>query len=555
MSVTAAPASLNDNPAAAQARPDWWRIGRHVTVALVGVFFLSTLRQGHSWGDDFAQYLQHANNIAQSTPYAATGYIYNPQNAIVGPQAYPPAYPAALAPVAALDGANLNAYKALGVFLFLIALLFVARLFSYDLSATNLWICLTIIGFSPVYWDVKDGIMSEHLFMPLWYAALLAADDWYRRQKLYGSQTLHGIILGLLIFLTCATRTVGIVLLPVVVVCEALIARRVTRVGVFSLATAISLLAVERLILPASGAGYLEQLKGISVSQLLANAYSDTTSFSLIWQNGHWTGVRKIAGAGFALLAAIGFLRANVWRPTPLGTAMAAYFAVIVVWPSADGLRMILPLLPAYVFYLLVGANSLSLTATRRAFLKVGASQHCQEWPEGSACPATDTRSSVKIAEKFPYDFKAFGLHASIQLIGSLALLLFSLLSFGAAYSAADFGPLKGGIETPAARELFEFVRTHTEPADVCVFFKPRALALYTGRRSSAFPLGRDEEELWQYADSIGAKFIIVRLDSADRTDDDQTSEMTARFAARDVEEMFDNSTFRVYRRRQPTVN
>jgi hypothetical protein len=478
-------------------------MARYVTVALVGVFFLTTIRLGHGWGDDFAQYLQHADNIARQTRYSETGYIYNPQNAIVGPQAYPPGLPAAMAPVAALFGANLSAYKVLNVFLFLIALVVTTRLFAHDLSARNQWICLTIIGFSPVFWEVKDGIASEHLFLPLWYAALLTADNWYRRQHVSGNQALHGIFLGLLIFLTCATRSVGIVLLPVVVVCEVLIARRMTRVGFCALATAVTLLAAQRLVLPASGAGYLEQLQGMSVSTLLANLYSDTTSFSLIWQNRHWDSLRKLAGAGCALLAAAGFLRANLPRPTPLGVALAAYFTVIVAWPSADGLRMILPLLPGFVFYVVVGISSLRLI------------------PRAQFAPGA----------------------------AALALLAFSLVSFGAAYSAADYGPLASGVETRPATELFDFVRQHTRPDEVCLFFKPRALALYTGRRCSAYPLGTDEQDFRRYADSIGASLLIVRASAAELTTEDQTSEMRFPFPAGDVEEVFQNSMFRVYRR------
>ncbi|HEY2251348.1 MAG TPA: hypothetical protein VGH74_09820 [Planctomycetaceae bacterium] len=538
MSTTSLIASTTA-PATARAKAtpttDWWRIARHATVALIGVFFLTTLREGHSWGDDFAQYLRHADNIAHAAPYAETGYIYNPQNAIVGPKAYPPGYSTALAPVAAVYGANLAAYKAMGILLFLIALLVIARLFSHDLSAPNLWICLTILGLSPIFWEVKDFIMSEHLFIPLWYAALLTADDWYRGRRIYGNKTLHGVILGALISATCATRTAGIVLLPVVVVCEALIARRATRVGVVALATAISLLAAERLVLPSSGAGYLEQLKGISVSQLLANAYADTTSFSLIWQNRHWEGLRKIAGVVFALLAAIGFIRSNFSRPTPLGIATAGYFVLVVVWPSADGLRMILPLVPAFVFYVLVGMTSARCHRRRTTFPgRHGGWLHM--WTRRADLEGGPTRSG-----------------ALTPLNGSLALLLFSLCSFGAAYSAADFGPLMSGIESPAAKELFEFVRTHTDPADVCLFFKPRALALYTGRHSSAYPLGTDEHELWRYAKSIGAKFIIVRNNAAQRTDEDQTCEMSTPFAACDIEEVFHNSMFRVYRRQLPT--
>ena len=111
-----------------------------------------------------------------------------------------------------------------------------------------------------------------------------------------------------------------------------------------------------------------------------------------------------------------------------------------------------------------------------------------------------------------------------------------------------DFGPFPTGVQTRPATELFEFVRTHTRPDEVCLFFKPRALALYTGRRASAYPLGTDEREFWQYAESIGAKVMIVREGAADRIGEDQTSEMRAPFAARDVEEVFHNSMFCVYR-------
>ena len=51
-------------------------------ILLIALFYGLTIRQGHEWGDDFAMYIHHAENIAAHRPYAATGYIYNPN----GPQ-------------------------------------------------------------------------------------------------------------------------------------------------------------------------------------------------------------------------------------------------------------------------------------------------------------------------------------------------------------------------------------------------------------------------------------------------------------------------------------
>jgi hypothetical protein len=109
---------------------------------------------------------------------------------------------------------------------------------------------------------------------------------------------------------------------------------------------------------------------------------------------------------------------------------------------------------------------------------------------------------------------------------GGIVLLMFSMMSYGAFYSTTDFGRLSEGVETRPAQELFDFVRNHTQPDEACLFFKPRALALYTGRRSSAYPLGTDEQEFWKYATAVGAKLIIVREGAADLRFEDQTYEM-----------------------------
>ena len=38
-------------------------------IALIGVFYLATIREGHRWGDDFSLYILHAKNIAEERPF------------------------------------------------------------------------------------------------------------------------------------------------------------------------------------------------------------------------------------------------------------------------------------------------------------------------------------------------------------------------------------------------------------------------------------------------------------------------------------------------------
>src|SRR5262245_27882668 len=70
------------------------RVPRATRVTLcavvIGIFYLSTVRSGQPWADDFSLYIAHARNIANGASYADTGYIYNPHNPAVGPRVYPP---------------------------------------------------------------------------------------------------------------------------------------------------------------------------------------------------------------------------------------------------------------------------------------------------------------------------------------------------------------------------------------------------------------------------------------------------------------------------------
>lgn len=61
---------------------------------------------GDPLADDYAQYLMHAQALAQGRPYTDIGYIYTPLNHWLGPLAAPPGLPLALAPILALFGPN-----------------------------------------------------------------------------------------------------------------------------------------------------------------------------------------------------------------------------------------------------------------------------------------------------------------------------------------------------------------------------------------------------------------------------------------------------------------
>ena len=73
-------------------------------LAVLAALYLMLFRPGYSvmGGGDFALYLAHAQAIADFRPYAATGFVFNPANAIMSPAAYPPGLPLLLASLLAM---------------------------------------------------------------------------------------------------------------------------------------------------------------------------------------------------------------------------------------------------------------------------------------------------------------------------------------------------------------------------------------------------------------------------------------------------------------------
>ena len=80
-------------------------------LALFLVPFVVLVVRHWSWtpstsAGDYAQYLLHAQAIAEGRPYSATGYIYNPIAGLIGPPSLPPGLPLTLAPLVAIGGVH-----------------------------------------------------------------------------------------------------------------------------------------------------------------------------------------------------------------------------------------------------------------------------------------------------------------------------------------------------------------------------------------------------------------------------------------------------------------
>lgn len=468
-------------PPAALAARRRYRLLAGGLAALVAVAYALSRRAGHDWGDDFAQYLQHARNLLAGQPYKTTGHLLNPRYQIA-PEVYPPIFPLLLAPVVALVGPfELETLKLVGIGCFALFLVVWGRSLEADARAEGLALAawpqhllplLAVGALCPVAWELKDHILSELPFLLCQQVGLLAVAAWSRRRAGSGGELgmrMPAVLLGGALYLLTGCRTLGGLLIGAF--CLETLAyyyhlgrapwRRVRYEGL-ALLVCGGLLLAQQAWLNAHDAGYGAQLRQyFSTAQVWANVQE-------YWFVGcHFWGRRlpladwQYAGLGTGLLLLVGGGWGRQWRRGPWQATelyAAAYLLAVVLWPMPQGGRYLLPLLPLAVRYGWLGA---------RGVPGVG----------GRVLPSL------------------------------LALLL--LVAGFRQIKADRRQPLPDRYDTPDTARLFGWVRGQP-PGSVFIFPKPRALYLHTGHPAMAPANPTDSALTEQDIRYAHARYLIV---------------------------------------------
>ncbi|MFN7950265.1 MAG: hypothetical protein U0610_00920 [bacterium] len=430
-------------------------------ILAIGAFQLATIRDGHDWGADFAQYVQHARNLVEGRPYAATGYVYNPATAATGPRAYPPVFPLLLTPVVAATWPELNltAMKIECIAFLLVALVLIERTLRPIASPRIRYAAVGLLGFNPWLWDFKDQVLSDLPFLAFVYATLALAQRLERPDASARARAATAAAVGLAAFVATATRTVGITLMAALALAELVRERRITRSLVIAAVVYGVGFAIQSRILPPE-ASYTDQLRNDPMI-VVRNLDVYARALSVVWANGYWL-VPRAALTGLTIVLAFVGWAARVRRGVSIAEAfLVPYLGIVLAWPSEQGTRFLLPILPLLFAYALV--------ALERAH---------------RALPALFVAAA--------------------------------LASYGARYTTLDFGPLTSGVSTASARELFAFLRSRTAPDDVIAFRKARAISLFTGR-PAVVPHVASDDELAAYLRSVRVRWVVDGLDEENR--------------------------------------
>ncbi len=469
-------------------------------ILAVGGFFLMTLREGHDWGDDFGLYILHAKNIAQGVNYKQTGYIYNPAMVMIAPRTYPPVFPLLLSPIYKLWGLNLGAMKVAIVFAFLLSLVAIYLAFRRSLPWPYLVALLAIIGFNPTLWQFKDNVLSDLPFLALFYLSVFLIDRAYQPDRLDSPRTLDALLIGFTIYLAYGARSLGIVLLLCLLAYDVLKNRRPTAFAIKVAVITGALIALQSLFLHSDRA-YAGQLT-IGASYALSHSWEFISELSGLLPGLTETAFRLPLFAVMSVLAVIGYFSRIRQQITYFELFPVLYSIPLLILPQEVEVRYLFPLMPFYLFYAFLGIRAVSKTRER-------------------------------------------------ERMAFLIVLAVFLVAYSARYARLDYGPIREGVTKEEAQQFFDHIRKETREADVFAFRKPKAFALYTGRRASALHEDPDDQALWKYLREINATHLVWGPGQLDP----DYQEFLRNFITRNqdrLQETYANADFRLYKIKDP---
>jgi hypothetical protein len=462
-----------------------------VLVCAIGIYYLATIRAGHGWADDFSLYLLHAKNMVEGKTYADSGYIYNPAYPSLSPIVYPPILPLILAPVYALWGLNLAAMKATISIIFLLFLLLLPLFFREYLPFSYLLALVAIIGFSPYFWDFKDEIRADIPFLFFSYLTLFFINAAQQSEMPKQEQLWRGLLVGSLAYLAYGTRTLGVVLVLCLLVWELIRLRRVRPFAVVAFFQFGVLAILQAWLIPSSG--YFDQFE-LNLEYMFLNTLSYLFALAALWDNGYLVPLQTVLFIVAISLAIIGYWERVKTRMSIFELFALLYVGLLIVWPVYQGLRFLIPFIPLYIVYVLVGINQIGLVQPR------------------------------------------------VEKVVVRVMLATIMLSYAAHYTTVNYGILPDGVATEDAVGLFNYVQTNTEDDAVFIFRRPRALALFTNRSAAVYHEFEDDADLWQFAREIEATYLI-----AGSLDDDFWLAFIERNRSY-LELVYVNNDFRVYK-------
>ncbi|HEX6133069.1 MAG TPA: glycosyltransferase family 39 protein [Longimicrobiales bacterium] len=522
-----------------RAAPDTYRWALLLLLAAVALWYVLTLRPGHSWNDDFALYVLHARNIVEARAYGDTGYIYNPAVPYHSPQTYPPGFPLLLAPIYALFGANLFALRMVVVASLVGVVGAFAVLVRPALPRHLVLIGAALVGFQPFFVRFKNLLVPDFtflLFLLLTLHLIRGLDEAHPDAK---RLTARALLAGAFVYCAVSLRVAGIALFGAVVLYQLMRWRRPSRAMVVCVATALVLSAAQFLILP-SGSGYTRQLADAGGSELaperqedgprvdpensgsvdtgpsaedlrpvmnalerqLAKVRTFAIATNVLWVPSGELYAPQLSGGGrvlVGLLILVSLALAFTGFAVKLRSAsiveafVLAYAGMIFVWGFINP-RYLIPLIPLLFYYAIVGVHRLTQRSGR---------------PWSAFAPVLG------------------GILATLYVVN---------------LARVDRSPYPTGVTSADARDIFRYVGRCTPSDARFISHRPRTIALYGDRAATSVSvrLLEDQPRYQRVIRDLRVDYVLATRNSL-------LDEVSAR--SPDFTRTYQNERYAIYRR------
>jgi hypothetical protein len=427
---------------------------------LVPSYFINNIHS-HDWGGDFAMYIKQAQNIVLGVPQTDNNYIFNPENAVLGPKTYPIGFPLLLAPVYAAFGNDISAFIDL---MAVLAVLFGLMVFILLRDRVHWGVALVValgISYHTTLLFFKREVMADIPFALFALLGLFAVDrkQWW--------------IAGLALLLAALTKSVGVTLLIAVgfllfVQQQAAGKKDFTSLLKHPIARLLLVVAAGYFLLSNvifqtdSSEGYGSVWSDFELSTVLTKNLKYYFEFLrwFLFDTINEKPIGTLVTGLFLALAFLGWAMAAYKKLGAFEVWFPVYVLVLLAYPyHASGLRFLLPAIPLLFVYVATVFGSVNKRFKPALVLL-------------AAVPFLFTfQRSAELVKDWPKDVD--------------------------------------GPQSPHAMEMLDYVRTNTPKDAIILFSKPRVLALYTDRQSIGNGRYQSMSSLYGQVDSLPITHVI----------------------------------------------
>ncbi len=454
----------------------------HIILLLccVPLFFLH-IYDLHSWGDDFAQYIKEAQNIANGIPYYKVGYVFNPLNPEYGPHQYPAGFPLLIAPIVKIYGLSL---KPLYYFISACLAGLIITLYHFFRHYTRnsiTAVCLALICvYSSGVLELKANILSD---IPCWlFTAIYMA---FRQSDKKGRLRTSAMVISIAMAILIRYQAILILAAEGLFFCYTIIGayiktkkisfKEITNNLSFRIILGASLLFILLNFVvfaaPKSGFGYYSELlqyrEKSFYDAMENNIYYLYQLFIRLflyfpWDDGYLKIYASVPSYGIMIFSVLGFIKYAKSEITPITIFYILNILLFITFSQHQGIRFILGIVPIYLLFAFLFFRNIFAQNSR--------------------------------------------------IIGVLFAVVFSTLYFKSGkfdFKLASGNPPKEFIPTQSEQKAFDYIKTNLKDSDLIVFTKPRALSLFTEKRSIVHAHQRSFEDNKKQFDKEEANYML----------------------------------------------